>query len=431
RPQMRPDDVVLPFQASGELRVLLAPDDRQVHADERSERRRHENDVREEEAPDDGVRGKLAPEHQERDPRADDGDRQRNRIRDAQSRPREQVVRHRIAGEPVEDAEQQQRDADDPIDLARTPEGPREVDPAQVHDDRRDEHERGPVVDLAHDQSRANAERQVDDRLVGAGHRHAVQRQIRPVVRDLRRRRIEEQPEEDARRDEYDEAVQRDLAEHERPVIGKDLLQRVLGELGRAQPVVEPFVETANHVRSRFQKPGPTGSEKSPAATMNPLPSIAIGSCGSGRVAGPDVGRAPSITSNTDWWHGQNSCLDGAWYRPTGHPACVQSFENATNPWGDQSARCGGARYRPSGRWMSTAGESPSSVWPSGNTVRIESTATSDARTNVPSSRTARTPGFHAVLNSERPGAEPSERIGNTAAPPSASTARPRSRARK
>src|SRR5436309_1197367 len=53
---------------------------------------------------------------------------------------------------------------------------------------------------------------------------------------------------------------------------------------------------------------------------------------------------------------------------------------------------------------MRTAAASPSSVCPSGKTVTMESIATSAARTKVPYSRTARTPGPREVQNNSRPG---------------------------
>ena len=56
-----------------------------------------------------------------------------------------------------------------------------------------------------------------------------------------------------------------------------------------------------------FQNDGPTGSGKSPSAVKVPSASSRIGSWGSGRAAGPNVGTAPRMTSNVDWWQGQMS----------------------------------------------------------------------------------------------------------------------------
>ena len=58
-----------------------------------------------------------------------------------------------------------------------------------------------------------------------------------------------------------------------------------------------------------------------------PSASSWIGSWGRARAAGPNTGTAPRITSNVDWWHGQISSPCAARYRPTGHPAWVQTLE--------------------------------------------------------------------------------------------------------
>ena len=73
-----------------------------------------------------------------------------------------------------------------------------------------------------------------------------------------------------------DEAVQGDLAEHERPVVGEDLVERRAGEPRRAEAVVDPAGDrsggsTATVAHGRSQKPGPTGSVKSPWATQEAL----------------------------------------------------------------------------------------------------------------------------------------------------------------
>jgi hypothetical protein len=51
----------------------------------------------------------------------------------------------------------------------------------------------------------------------------------------------------------------------------------------------------------RSQKLGPTGSWKSLCATKYPSESVVIGSCGSGRAAGPKMTAAPRAASNVDW----------------------------------------------------------------------------------------------------------------------------------
>ena len=75
------------------------------------------------------------------------------------------------------------------------------------------------------------------------------------------------------------------------------------------------------------QKPGPTASTKSLAATKYPSSSSSIGSWGSGRVAGPKTGNMPSYRLNCDWWHGHNTRPVCCSYSETGQPTCVQILE--------------------------------------------------------------------------------------------------------
>ena len=109
-----------------------------------------------------------------------------HRVRDAQARARELVVGERVAGEAVGEAEQQQRDADHPVDLARPAERAGEEDAHEVGDDRAEEEQRRPVVDLAHHQAGAHVEAHC-----GAPTRrpadivHALQRRVAAVVDDL------------------------------------------------------------------------------------------------------------------------------------------------------------------------------------------------------------------------------------------------------
>ena len=129
-------------------------------------------------------RGELAAEEQERGPRADDRDRQGDGVGDPQSRARQEIVGQRVPGEAVEDGEDQEGDAHDPVDLTGPAERAGEEDATQMGDDRRHEHERRPVVHLAHDETGAHVEAQADRRLVRLRHLHAVQRRVAAVVHD-------------------------------------------------------------------------------------------------------------------------------------------------------------------------------------------------------------------------------------------------------
>ena len=64
------------------------------------------------------------------------------------------------------------------------------------------------------------------------GHRHldALERHVRAVVVHLGHRGLEEERQERAGEQEDDEAVERDLAEHERPVVGEDLAAELLDD---------------------------------------------------------------------------------------------------------------------------------------------------------------------------------------------------------
>jgi hypothetical protein len=89
------------------------------------------------------------------------------------------------------------------------------------------------VVDLAHEQAGRDVEGEVDDRSVGLGDLRAAQRLVDAPVDDVAVARREEERQEDPRRHQDDEAVEGDLAQHERPVVGKDVAQRLLDDLRR------------------------------------------------------------------------------------------------------------------------------------------------------------------------------------------------------
>jgi hypothetical protein len=142
----------------------------------------------------------------------------------------------------------------------------------KMHHHRGDEQDRRPVVDLPHQQTAADVERDVQRRGVGLGHVQALEQAVRALVLDLAHRRLEPERQEDAGQDQDDEAVERDLAEHERPVVGEDLAQVLLPDLADAQSVVDPLDRWREFLRGhcchpRSQKLGPTGSVKPLCAT--------------------------------------------------------------------------------------------------------------------------------------------------------------------
>ena len=81
------------------------------------------------------------------------------------------------------------------------------------------------MVDLTHEQPAAHLEADVESRRVGLGHLDPAHGLIHAVVGDLGHRWVEEQGQVHAGEQQHDEAVQRDLAQQERPVGGEHLVQ--------------------------------------------------------------------------------------------------------------------------------------------------------------------------------------------------------------
>ena len=78
-------------------------------------------------------------------------------------------------------------------------------------------------------------------RRVRPRHRDALHRHVAAVVDGLGHRRVEEERQVRAGEQQDDERVQRDLAHHERPVVGEDLVQLGAHRAGDVEPVVEPL----------------------------------------------------------------------------------------------------------------------------------------------------------------------------------------------
>ena len=70
-----------------------------------------------------------------------------------------------------------------------------------------------------------------------------LQRGVGPVVGRHPDARDVEEGQEDARQQQDDEAVERDLTEHERPVVGEDLAGEELDALAGADPLVDEVAE--------------------------------------------------------------------------------------------------------------------------------------------------------------------------------------------
>ena len=87
-------------------------------------------------------------------------------------------------------------------------------------------------------------------RLERLGHLQAAQRDVVAAVDDFVRAWPEEEGQERAGQQQDDERVERDLAEHERPVVREDLVEVALQEPGGAKPTVD-FAERLLHYLGR------------------------------------------------------------------------------------------------------------------------------------------------------------------------------------
>jgi hypothetical protein len=233
------DLIALPLPPARPLRVPLVPDTEQVPGDQRQDQPRQQQDVHEVEPGDDDGPRVLPAEQEEAQVGAGDRHGLHDALRDPQARAGQQVVRQRVAGEPLDAGQREHRGTDEPVDLARPAERPGEEDPQRVDRDRRDEHERRPVVDLPDEQPAADVEADPQCRGERLAHRDAVQLDVAAVVSDLGHARLEEERQESARDEQDDERVEGQLPEEERPVIGKYLAQRPPGGPRRVKAVVE------------------------------------------------------------------------------------------------------------------------------------------------------------------------------------------------
>ena len=175
------------------------------------------------------------------------GNRLHDREGDPDARSRDEVVGERIAEEAVEDREDEQRRAHDPVELAGLAECPGEEDAEHVDDDRAHEDVRRPVVHLAHEQAAAYGKAQVQCRGEGLGDRLSAKRRVRALVDDFLARRDKVEGEEDSRSEKHDERVEGDFAYQERPVIREDLVEHLAARARDPEPLVEPVEKGVNH----------------------------------------------------------------------------------------------------------------------------------------------------------------------------------------
>ena len=191
--------------------------------------------------------------------------------------------------------------------------------------------------------------------------------------------------------------VERDLAEHERPVVGKHLVQRACGRTWRCRAG-----RRATERRRRVHQRGRSCSTASPAvAWPSAVPVPEAGPGGLGEVAGGDdvalvvdleraagaatgpPGRTPAgrrrarRTSTGGTGTAAGAPRPGR-ARPGSRRGCRSSSRRRGRPASSPPGRVGAGSCR-SGR-ISSVGASAASVWPSGKTVTTPSTAMSSAR---------------------------------------------------
>ena len=376
-----PIDVSLGVPLGRHLGVLLAEHDEQVRGDQRQQDAGNQQHVDDVHPRHDVVTGERPAEQEERQVGADDRDALQDALEDPQAGAGQLVVGQRVTEKSLDEPQREQRDPDQPVDLAGLAVGAGEEHPQHVDRERGHEQVGGPVVDLPHQQPAADIEADVQRRLVRLADREAVELGVRAVVDHVGRRRDEEERQEGPGQQQDDERPQRDLAEHERPVVGKHLPHEHAEPARPVEPVVEPpagaaqglgNLEVLAHPRS--QKLGPTGWVKSLLATRYPYESTVIGSCGSGRAAGPKITSAPSPRRR---WTGGRGTGCGAWSAhtaPRGSPRACRSWSRrrCCRP---SSSSCLSA-YRPVSWW-----ECPAR--PGRNLIRITAALVSASASSV------------------------------------------------
>ncbi len=204
------------------------------------------------------------------EPRADHGNGEEHGVADAESGAGEKVGADGIAEEAIGKGEHEKSEADKPVKFPWTAVGGGEKDAGEMSEDGADEDVGGPVMHLAHEEARADFEAEMKDGLVGGGHGDAIEGAIGAVVDDFVGAAVEEQGKKRSCDDEDDKRVERDFAEHERPVIWKNMIQGAAHGLREAQAGIEPASGCGCGTHAIPQKPGPGGSLNPPPARRVP-----------------------------------------------------------------------------------------------------------------------------------------------------------------
>ena len=93
------------------------------------------------------------------------------------------------------------------------------------------------------------------------------------MVHDLVLAVVEEEREVHAGDDEHEERVERDLAEHERPVVGEGLVEGLASGVRHAEARVDPLTEAPDHgAGSSLARDGEVRSRSRSHVTNNDAP---------------------------------------------------------------------------------------------------------------------------------------------------------------
>ncbi len=208
---------------------------------EPDDERRDDEDMQEvEPGNDDSIARIVASKQEEAQVGADQWYRLDDRIGDPDTGTGYQVVGEGVAQEPIDDAQQQHGHAHDPVELARLAERTGEEHPSHMHRDRAQEDVGGPMVGLAHQQAGLHVEGKPDRRGIGLGYLLALEREIAAVIDDLVGGGNVVQRQEHTGSEQHHKRIQGDFPQHERPVVGEDLVEECPAALGDTQAVVDP-----------------------------------------------------------------------------------------------------------------------------------------------------------------------------------------------
>ena len=230
--------------------MLVDDEQHHVNRDQSDDQRGKQHDVQHVQAGDDVVTGEFSAEEEEGNPGTDSGDCLDHAVDDAKTVTREQVVGERVTRESFGHCEDEENESDDPVDFARLAECAGEEHAEHVQTDCGDEQQRGPVVNLAHEKSATNVERQVERRRICRGHVNSLEWDVRAVVINFDHGRVVEERQERSGKQDDDERVQRNFAEHERPVVRENFASEELDRPGKARAFVEVVCDATDYAHS-------------------------------------------------------------------------------------------------------------------------------------------------------------------------------------